>query len=165
MGKRWQRLAAEIARFLTVGGIATMVSLILFNFLVHGFNPGSHALLDDHVIWAYVVANIVGMVISYRGSRFFAFRHRATSHPDGGRTAYVLINVATMTLPIACLWFSRNVLDRADPWSDNVAANVVGLGLGMAARFYLFRTFIFSTPIHPRHARPHGPDRVPTHTP
>src|SRR3546814_17758069 len=49
-----------------------------------------------------------------------------------------------MTLPIACLWISRNLLDQDSAFADNIAANVVGLGLGMVARFYLFRQVIFS---------------------
>ena len=38
MGERWQRFAGEVGRFLAVGLLATIVALILFNFLVHGFN-------------------------------------------------------------------------------------------------------------------------------
>ena len=40
MGERWQRFAAEVGRFLAVGLLATIVALILFNLLVHGFNTG-----------------------------------------------------------------------------------------------------------------------------
>jgi hypothetical protein len=61
---------------------------------------------------------------------------------------FVVINVATMLIPIACLWFSRHVLDHNDPWSDNLSANVIGLFLGMVARFYLFRTLVFQRPVH-----------------
>ena len=53
-----------------------------------------------------------------------------------------------MLIPIACLWISRNVLGLDDPYSDNVAANVIGLFLGMVARFYLFRTLVFRRPVH-----------------
>ena len=151
MGSRWQRFLAEVGRFLAVGGLATAVAFVLFNLLVHGFNTADKALLDDHVIVAYVLANTVGMVVSYRLSRNWAFRHRPPVHADGGRLAYVIINVATMTLPIGCLWISRNALGLTDPLSDNVSANVIGLFLGQAARFYLFRTFVFRRPVHLPH--------------
>jgi putative flippase GtrA len=159
MGSRWQRLLAEASRFLAVGGVATLVALVLFNFLVHGFNTEHVALLDDHVIVAYVVANSVGMVISYRGSRNWAFRDRPPRHADGGRAAFVAINVLTMSLPIGCLWISRNVMGLDDPLSDNLSANVIGLALGLAARFYLFRTFVFRHPVHlPHLSLTHGLD-------
>lgn len=146
MGRRWQRLAGEASRFLAVGGVATLVSLFLFNLLLHGYWLWHRPLLADHPLWAYVVANTVGMSISYRGTRSWAFRTRETRHVDGGRTAFVAINALTMAIPLGLLWFSRNVLGLTDPLSDNIAANVVGLGLGTVARFYLFRQWVFGHP-------------------
>ncbi len=149
MGMRWQRLAAEISKFLAVGGVATLVSLVLFNLLVHGFSTAYEPLMAGRPISAFVVANLVGMMVSYRGTRSWAFKHREPVHADGGRTAFVVINVVTMGIPVACLWFSRNVLGLDDPFSDNLSANVVGLGLGTAARFYLYRTWVFRHPEQP----------------
>ena len=42
MSDRTQRFIAEVGRFLAVGGAATIVALIIFNLLVHGFNTGQH---------------------------------------------------------------------------------------------------------------------------
>lgn len=146
MGRRWQRLVGEASRFLAVGGVATVVALFLFNLLVHGFWVFDRPPLNNHPLWAYVAANSVGMVVSYRGTRSWAFKHREPVHADGGRTAFVAINLVTMTLPIACLWLSRSALGLDGPLADNVAANVVGLGLGTAARFWLFRALVFRRP-------------------
>ncbi|WP_372727828.1 GtrA family protein [Nocardioides sp.] len=151
MGVRWQRLLTEASRFAAVGGLATVVAFVLFNTLVHGFSMGQMALLHDHVIVAYVVANTVGMAISYRGTRSWAFRDRPPRQADGGRLAFVAINLVTMLLPIGCLWFSRNVLGLDDPLSDNIAANVIGLLMGLVSRFYLYRTFVFRRPLHVPH--------------
>lgn len=148
MSDRWQRVLTEAGRFLAVGGLATLVALFLFNVLVHGVLPGMPVLLGDQPIPAYVLANSVGMVVSYHGSRTWAFRDRPTTHADGGLTAFVAINLVTMLLPIACLTISRDVLGLDDPVSDNIAANVIGLVLGLAARFYLFRTYVFRRPIN-----------------
>lgn len=133
-------------RFLAVGGAATFVAFLLFNFLLHGFWVLRDAWLADHPFTAYVIANTVGMWISYNGTKSWAFKHRQSAHPDGGVTAYVLINVVTMTLPMACLWLSRHVLGQTDPLSDNIAANVVGLSMGTVARFFLFRRLVFAVP-------------------
>ena len=67
MSDRTQRFIAEVGRFLAVGGAATIVALIIFNLLVHGFNTGDHALLGKQPILAYVIANSVGMGVSYYG--------------------------------------------------------------------------------------------------
>ena len=138
-----RRLAGEIGRYLAVGLGATIVSFVLFNGLVHGFNTAHVAPLNDHPILGYVIANLVGAVVSFRGTRSWAFRHRSTSHLDGGRTAFVFISVATMLIPMACLWISRNAMGLDDPLSDNISANVIGLALGNAARFVLTRQFVF----------------------
>lgn len=148
MSSRWQRVLTEAGRFLAVGGLATIVALLLFNVLVHGVVPGMPVLLADEPVAAYVAANSVGMLISYHGSRSWAFRDRPSTHADGGLTAFVAINLVTMLIPIACLTISRDALGLTDPVSDNVAANVIGLVLGLGARFYLFRTFVFRRPIN-----------------
>jgi putative flippase GtrA len=147
VGDRTQRFITEAGRFLAVGGLATAVALVIFNVLVHGLVLGTPPLGDQPVL-AYVVANSVGMVVSYHGSRRWAFRDRPSHHADGGLTAFVVINLATMLIPIACLSISRDGLGLTDPLSDNISANVVGLMLGQAARFFLFRTLVFRRPIH-----------------
>ena len=85
----------------------------------------------------------MGTALAYRGTRSWAFRHRDTSHPDGGRTAFLAISLLTMLIPMACLWISRNGMGLDDPVSDNVSANVVGLALANAARFVLTRQLVF----------------------
>ncbi|WP_343990630.1 GtrA family protein [Nocardioides dubius] len=146
MGPRSRRLLDEGMRFLAVGGAATIVAFVLFNFLVHGLLVLDDPWLHGHPTIAYVIANTVGMWISYHGTKTWAFQNRASAHPDGGVTMYVVINVITMTLPIACLWVSRHALGLTDALSDNIAANVVGLALGTGARFYLFRRLVFAVP-------------------
>lgn len=147
MGRRMHRLASEAAKFLTVGGVATLVAFVIFNGLVHGYF-GSPAPMSNLPLVAFVIANMVGMVVSYRGSRSWAFRDREAVGPAGGRVAYFVINTASMAIPLLCLAFSRYVLSYEDPVSDNISANVIGLGLGTLARFWAIRTFIFKEPVH-----------------
>ena len=142
MENPWKRFRREASRFLAVGLVATIVALILFNFLVHGYGAMDSAWFNDKPELAYVIANSVGMVISFRGTKVWAFRDRKTNHADGGVVAFVVINLATMLIPMTCLWISRG-LGLDDPLSDNVSANLVGLALANAARFFLFREFVF----------------------
>ena len=145
MGYRWQRFLSEVAKFLAVGGVATLVSFVIFNGLVHGYFGGPGPM---HVqpLAAFVLANTVGMVVSYRGSRSWAFRNREAVGRAGGRLTFIAVNLASMAIPLACLSFSRYVLRLEDPVADNIAANVVGLGLGTVARFWALRRFIFLSP-------------------
>lgn len=155
MSSRWHRIFTEAYRFLAVGGLATIVAFLVFNFLVHGFSTGWDAPLKGQPYLALVIASLIGMVISYRGSRGWVFKDRPPRTADGGRLMFVAINLVTMLIPIACLWLSRHVLDLDDPFSDNISANVIGLFLGMVSRFYLFRTLVFRRPVHLADLRQH----------
>lgn len=138
----------EIGRFAAVGGIATFAAFLIFNFLVHGLYLTDSPWLPDHPLTAFVIANFVGMLISYRLSRQWTFKHRPPQHADGGRTAYFVINSVTMVIPMGCLWFSRHALGLDDPLADNLSGVVIGQLLGQVARFYLFRTYVFPRPAH-----------------
>jgi putative flippase GtrA len=147
---------------MVTGGLATLTAFVVFNFLAHGLYLTSDPWLGSHPITAFVIANIFGMLVSYRLSRYWTFRHRPPVHADGGRTAFIVINVITMPLSIGCLAFSRHVLHLTDPLSDNIAGTVVGQLLGQCARFYLFRRFVFRKPVsvtelvHPQSAPEHA---------
>lgn len=81
MSNRWRRVLTEAYRFLAVGGLATIVAFLIFNFLVHGFATGYDAPLSGQPYLAYAIANVVGMVVSYRGSRSWVFKDRPRERP------------------------------------------------------------------------------------
>jgi len=141
-----QRLVAEGAKFLTVGGLATAVAFVIFNLLVHGLLGRTEGVMNGNPLLAFALANLVGMLVSYRGSRSWAFRHREAVGAAGGRLLFFVINIASMAIPLACLGFSRYVLGLDSGLADNISANVIGLGLGTAARFWAIRRFIFVRP-------------------
>src|SRR3954447_17298702 len=145
MGRGTSRFLAEGAKFLTVGGVATVVSFVIFNGLVHGYFGGPRPMHDDPLL-AFVFANTVGMLVSYRGSRSWAFRNRAAVGVAGGRLMFFVINIVSMGIPLGCLSFTRYVRGLSDPLADNISANVVGLALGTLARFWALRRFIFLSP-------------------
>jgi putative flippase GtrA len=143
-----RRLAGEFGRSATTGTAASLVAIGLFNWLAHwdfGLGAGG-ALLHDHAITAFVIANAASMFLTYYLSRWWAFRHRRVAGAFGGVLTFYAISVASLSIPIACLWFSRNVLDLYSATADNIAANVVGLFLGFVARFVLLRMYVFQHP-------------------
>lgn len=144
MGRRLRRLTGEVARFSAVNTVATIVALILFNALVHGVKGWFDAPMNGNPFVAYLMANSVGMFVSFYGSRYYAFRHREVAGRGGGLLNYVIINLASFVIPITCLWFSRNVLESDSIYADNVAGNVIGALLGNAFRFWAFRRFVFT---------------------
>lgn len=144
MGRRLRRISGEVARFSAVNVVATIIALIIFNLLVHGVKGWFGGPGHDRPLTSYLIANSVGMFVSYYGSRYYAFRHRHAAGPGGGLLIYVVINLTSFVIPISCLWLSRNVLEVSSIYADNIAGNVVGAILGNIFRFYFFRKFVFT---------------------
>ena len=144
MGQGERRLlATEFGRSATIGTIASVVAVGLFNWLVHWELGGVGGWLHDYPISAFVLANGFSILLTYQLSRAWAFRHRVPAGAFGGVLTFYAISVGSLVIPVACLWFSRSVLELTSATSDNIAANVVGLFLGFVTRFALFRVFVF----------------------
>jgi len=141
-GTRIPHLFEEVFRFLAVGGLATAVSFLGFNALVHGALIGA-APLRQQPIPAFVIANLAAGFVAYAGMRLWAFSHRQVERPVTSLVRFFALGALTMTIPVLCLAVSRYLLGRSDAWADNIAANVVGLGLGTATRFWVFRRYVF----------------------
>ncbi|MGC4109290.1 MAG: GtrA family protein [Nocardioides sp.] len=148
---RARELVGEIVRFLLVGGLATLVSFVGFNVLVHGLLIG-RAPLASQPITAYVVVNVVAGFVAYAGMRAYAFRDRQAADSIEGLVRFFGLGALTMGIPVICLWVSRYALGLSSAVADNVSANVVGLSLGAATRFWVFRRFVFDQV----HAEAHG---------
>ena len=138
-----ERLVKEIVAFASVSGVAALVALVLFNLLVHGPGQVMHA----HALTAYFVASSLGMVISFTGTRKYAFAHRETRGLGGGTVNYVVVNTLSLGIPMACLWVSRNLLGESGVVMDNVSANIVGSTLATVFRYFAFKQFVFRRPV------------------
>jgi putative flippase GtrA len=146
-----RRLLVEVARFLAVGGLATAMSFVGFNALVHGLFLDA-APLSRLPILAFVLANVAAGWVAYVGMRTWAFQERGVSDPVVGMVRFFTLGALTMIIPVVCLWVSRYVLGLSSPVADNVSANVVGLSVGAATRFWVFRRFVFDQTMTPEPA-------------
>jgi putative flippase GtrA len=119
VGRR-KRVLSEGGKFLAVGVVATLVALVLFNALVHGvgfgYSPGP---MNEQPLVAFAVANLIGMLVSYRGSRHWAFSNRQPVGPGNGRLGFYAINLVSLLIPLGCLAISRYALDLDGAMADN----------------------------------------------
>jgi putative flippase GtrA len=128
-------------KFLLVGGIATAVTIGVFNLLVH---VGSPPLLNDQPILAYGVALIVGLAVNYVGNRFWVFDRASAGSVWRQLLTFVIVNAAAFAIPAACLGVSRYILGLDSAAADNLSANLVGLVLATATRWWLYRRVVFT---------------------
>ena len=139
----WQALLRELAKFGTVGALAFVLDLAIYNLLVFGLPGGDVGQLHGAPLWAKSVSTGVATMFSWLGNRWWTFRHRRSEGVPRELALFLLFNALGLGIALACLGFSRYVLGLDGPLADNISGNGVGLVLGTLFRFWAYRTFVF----------------------
>jgi putative flippase GtrA len=139
---------AELGRFGSVGAVAYVVDVGLFNLL--RFGPGG--LLEDKPLTAKALSVAVATVVAWLGNRYWTFAHRRTADRGRELVGFALVNLGGLAVGLACLGFSHYVLGLRSPLADNISANVVGLVLGTAFRYVCYQRLVFTGPAGDRSA-------------
>ncbi|QTE31315.1 GtrA family protein [Pengzhenrongella sicca] len=131
---------AELGRFGSVGAVAYVVDLGLFNLL--RFGPGE--LLEAKPLTAKVVSVAAATIVAWLGNRYWTFSDRRTASRGRELAGFVVVNLGGLVIGVGCLAFSHYVLGLTSALADNVSANVVGLALGTAFRYVAYRRLVFT---------------------
>jgi putative flippase GtrA len=119
---------------------------------------GADALHYDAGLGRYAsitIATVAGMVPNFLGNRYWAFRHRERRVTGREVVLFFALNCAGMLFQYACIGAAQVIPGRSGRlWYT--AANVLGLGLGAAFRFWSYRTWVWRAP--QRSALPDGPE-------
>jgi putative flippase GtrA len=137
---RSRRRVRELLAFAVVGGLGYLVDVGLFNLLRYAGEPG---VLEHKPLTAKAISVAAATVVTYAGNRYWTWRHRAWSSTHREFAMFVLLNLVGMAIALACLAMSHYVFGLTGPVADNVSANVVGLFLGTAFRFWAYRRWVF----------------------
>lgn len=129
-------LLHEAAKFGIVGLINAVVDIGLFNLL-------RVTVLDGHPLTAKAISMSVATTSAYFMNRHWSFKHRERSKVRREFALFFLINGFALLIAEGCLAFSHYVLDLRSVAADNIAANVIGLGLGTLFRFWAYRRHVW----------------------
>ncbi|ABL81111.1 MULTISPECIES: GtrA family protein [unclassified Nocardioides] len=132
---------AELVTFLGVGGVAYVVDVVVFNILL-----STPPFSTWHPWAARCLAVAVAMLVTYVGNRQITWRGRFGADRHRKITLFVGFNLVGLAISVACLVVSHDVLGLTSRLADNISANVVGLVLGTAFRFWSYRRFVFTDP-------------------
>ncbi|MEV8568080.1 GtrA family protein [Streptomyces sp. NPDC051322] len=132
---RVDALARELAKFGAVGAIGFVVNAVVFNICTHSF--------DLAVVRSGVIATCVAIATNYVGNRYWTYRHTDRSKRTRELTLFLLFSGIGLVIENGTLALSHYGFGLTSTLADNMAKNVVGLGLGTVFRFWSYRTWVF----------------------
>ncbi|MGI8536423.1 MAG: GtrA family protein [Mycobacteriales bacterium] len=127
--------SGEVVRFAVTGLAAYLTDVAVFNVLLLGAGMSP--------TWSKVLSSVAAIAVAFAGSRFYTWRDRRTDSPGREYALFVFFSALAAGIQLACLLVSHELLGLRSPVADNVSANVVGMALATAFRFYTFRTYVF----------------------
>lgn len=141
---RWRLngIWTEVAKFGTIGLIAFVIDVGLFNVVRYG-GPDGEGVLFDKPLTAKMISVMVAVTFSYFANRNWTYRNRARTSFRREYVLFFAVNGVAMVIAMATLWTSHYALGLTSPLADNISANVVGLVLGTLFRFWAYRTYVF----------------------
>lgn len=138
MSLRERFLTPEVLTFLAVGGTGYVVDVASFN---EFRSMPVLAALDPSV--AKVLAVLAAMIVTYVGNRAFTWRGESVHGRRREIALFVLFNAIGLGLSVLTLTLSHDVLGLTSRLADNISANVIGLALGTAFRYWSYKKFVF----------------------
>lgn len=133
-------LIAHAGKFLAVGGVGFLIDLVIFNALslgLAGEGPWSTPL------GAKTISVCVAIVANWIGNSAWTFRERRRANRRREFAEFVAASLLGLGASLLVLWLSHDVFGWTSLGADNIA-NLVGLGLGTAIRFVLYRWWVFA---------------------
>ena len=150
-----RQLIAQLGRFGAVGLIGLVIDVGVFNIL--RTTVLAPEMLHEGPVVAKVISTSLAIVANWIGNRYWTFGATRRAQVVREGVEFALVSVGGMLITLACLWVSHYVLGFTSVLADNIAGNVVGLGLGTAFRFLFYRRWVF----HPNRSMPLGPTEGP----
>jgi putative flippase GtrA len=137
----WDKLVRYALKFGVVGLAGYAIDVVVFNALRLGVFG------DDHFFQGPLGAKIISVTIAtiatWFGNRFWTFREHRRKNYLLELLEFGVVAVGGLLIALLCLWVSHYVLGFDNLVADNISTNVVGLFLGTAFRFFLYRFWVY----------------------
>jgi putative flippase GtrA len=133
-----RRLGAEVAKFGTVGAVAFIIDVGLFNILRAG-------VLSDSPLTAKTISVVVATTFAFLANRHWTYGDRARTGYGRETALFFATNAVALLISWACLAFTHYLLGLDSQLADNISGNVIAVGLGTLFRFWAYRTWVFPT--------------------
>lgn len=127
----------ELSKFLTIGLLCYVINVGLFNLLL--LLPG----FKDKPLTSNIISSLISILVSYLGNNSYTFSKRNKRVNKKDALTFLVINLVAMLFSVVSLGVSRYILDLHSVYSDNIAANIIGIGLGTIFRYLCYKNIIY----------------------
>lgn len=133
--QRLRMIIAEIIKFGAVGAFGVVVNIVVFNLCLHTFHL--------QTVRSGVIATAVAICTNYLGNRYWTYRHCDKNRRTREVSLFLLFSGIGLVIENGILALSHYGFGFTSSLADNIAKNVVGLGIGTLFRFWSYRTWVF----------------------
>lgn len=137
------QLLAYALKFGVVGLVCFAIDVGIFNLLRSGVFGTGYFFAGP--VGAKIASAVISTVIAWLANRFWTFRRRRRSDVALEFLEFGAVGAVGIGIGVACVAVSHYVLGFTSLLADNIAANVVGLILGTAFRFLMYRYWVFGS--------------------
>jgi len=134
-------LVTQLTRFGLVGLVGLGIDLLVFNLLRVTVLDTAH--VEHGALYAKIISTSLAIIANWLGNRYWTFRHARRPHWVREGLEFAAVSLGGMIISLGCLWVSHYALGFTSLLADNIATNVVGLGLGTIFRFTFYRLWVF----------------------
>ncbi len=136
----WSSLVKYSIKFGVVGLLGFLIDTGIFNVL---------RLIGTGEEWwssplgAKTISTSIAIIFNWIGNRYWTFREHRRRNFLLELVEYSIVSIGGMVIALFCLFFTHHVLGYVSLLADNLSANVIGLCLGTAFRFVLYRYWVY----------------------
>lgn len=135
---------AEMLKFLVVGGIAFIVTTVLFFGI-------KWTVLPEHPVTANILAVLIATVLSYVLNREWSFSERGGRQPHHEAALFFIVAGIGLAINQVPLWISSYVFNFRQPnvsvlmenLADFISGSIIGTLLATVFRWWAMRRFVF----------------------
>ncbi|MDQ1596693.1 MAG: hypothetical protein QOI70_117 [Microbacteriaceae bacterium] len=137
----WELLLRYALKFGIVGLIGYFVDVGIFNALRLGGAGQGHFFQEP--IGAKIVSVVVATAATWFGNRYWTFRDHRRKNFVLELFEFSVVAAGGLGIGLLCLWVSHYLLGLRSLVADNISTNLIGLFLGTAFRFVLYRFWVY----------------------
>jgi putative flippase GtrA len=137
----YDKLVRYALKFGVIGLLGYVVDVGIFNLLRLGFAGEGHFLQQP--IGAKITSVAIATLVTWFGNRYWTFREHRRKNFLLELFEFTVVAIGGLLIGLLCLWISHYLLGFQTLLADNISTNFIGLFLGTAFRFLLYRYWVY----------------------